>query len=363
MEFTNNISITRYPPSQDKSLQAWNSADNLVIDYLKSEQIEPQKMIIYHDRFGYLSCHCHNYKPLMVINFRSQKKSIVKNLNDNKLVYNKNQFITPLETISGGIKTAIIKIPKSTDLFELYLNQLVHSLEKDSKVICGFMTRNFSKQALEIAGKYFEEVEQSKALKKARLMILKNPKKCDKAKLVHKIDLDNNEFLKQYYGVFSASRIDFATQFFIENMRINHEHKHILDLGCGNGILALKACEQNPSAEIYLTDDHFLAIESAKLNLGSSPSPHFLFTDDLTGFDDNFLDLVVSNPPFHFEYENNIDITLNLFREVFRILKPGGEFQLVANRHLNYKVHLIQYFKSVISVAQNSKFVVYKCMK
>lgn len=365
MEFRNNIRIIRYPSTQDKSLQAWNSADDLIIDYLKPEDVKQKEMIIYHDRFGYLSCHFHNYEPLIVTNFKSQQKSIINNLDKNNLNYNKNRFITPLDNIGETIKTAIVKIPKSTDLFELYLNQLVHSLNSDSRVVCGFMTRNFSKQALEIANNYFEEVEQTKAWKKARLMILKKPKKRDKAELVHEIELSANQVLKQYYGVFSASKIDIATRFFLENLQTgqSQQPKDILDLGCGNGVLAYKARQLNPSAPIYLTDDNFLAVESAKLNLGSSPVNHFLFTDDLTDFKDKSLDLVLSNPPFHFEYENNIDITLNLFKEVFRILKPAGEFQLVANLHLNYKAHLIKLFTSVSTLAQNNKFIVYKCIK
>jgi len=213
MEFRNNIRIIRYPSTQDKSLQAWNSADDLIIDYLKPEDVKQKEMIIYHDRFGYLSCHFHNYEPLIVTSFKSQQKSIINNLDKNNLNYNKNRFITPLDNIGETIKTAIVKIPKSTDLFELYLNQLVHSLNSDSRVVCGFMTRNFSKQALEIANNYFEEVEQTKAWKKARLMILKKPKKRDKAELVHEIELSPNQVLKQYYGVFTNRAITTAKRY------------------------------------------------------------------------------------------------------------------------------------------------------
>ncbi len=211
-------------------------------------------------------------------------------------------------------------------------------------MVAGFMTRNFSRQALQIAEKYFEEVEQTKAHKKARLMILKSPKKVIQQELVHKIPFENQQNLKQYYGVFSASKIDIATLFLMQHLKIDSSQQRILDLGCGNGVLAYKACQINPSSEIYLTDDNFLALESAKLNLGSSPKVHYHFTNHLMDFDDQFFDLVISNPPFHFEYENNIEITLSLFKDVERILKPHAEFVLVANKHLNYKTHLERIF-------------------
>jgi 23S rRNA (guanine1835-N2)-methyltransferase len=286
--------------------------------------------------------------------------AIRDNLIYNQLDAKDITFNTPLREIEGQVDFAIIKIPKSVDLFELYLNQLMPKLKEGSIVVAGFMTRYFSRQALGIAEKYFEEVEQTKAHKKARLMILKSPKKVKQHELVHEIQLNNETSLKQYYGVFSAQKIDLATQFLLKHLIVSTHHQKILDLGCGNGVLAQRARQLNPSSEIYLTDDNLLALESAKLNLGSSPKFHYYFTNHLKEFDDQFFDLVISNPPFHFEYENNIEITLSLFKEVERVLKPGAEFVLVANKHLNYKTHLASIFSSVETIAQNNKYIVYQ---
>lgn len=298
-----------------------------------------------------------------MINYKSQELAIQKNWSLNRLVHEDLKTIYPLDSLDKSCDIAIIKIPKSTDLFELYINQLMQALHNGSVVICGFMTRNFSNNALQTAQKYFEEVEQTKARKKARLMILKSPKTQITQNLIHEIKTDKAAILKQYYGVFSASRIDFATQFLLNHLTIDSNENKILDLGCGNGILAYVAHQQNPKAEIHLIDDHYLAIESAKLNLGSSNNIHYHFSDNLNLFSDNYFDLVISNPPFHFEYENNIEITLELFMEVYRILKPNGKFKMVANLHLNYQVHLSRYFYSVEIMKQNEKFVTYKCIK
>ncbi|MGB1284834.1 MAG: methyltransferase, partial [Polaribacter sp.] len=71
----------------------------------------------------------------------------------------------------------------------------------------------------------------------------------------------------------------------------------------------------------------------------------------------------VSNPPFHFEHENNIEVALNLFSEVQNCLKLGGRFVLVANKHLNYKTHLDKLFCKTEVLAENKKFVIYECLK
>jgi len=361
MKINNRLNIERYPATLDKTLKAWNAADELILAYLDSNNLSLDKIIIYHDRFGFLTCHLNEYNPLTIVNFKSQEIAIQRNQKKNGLHENESKKNFALNQLYQSYKTAIIKIPKSTDLFELYLQQLNPAINDTSEVICGFMTRHFSKQTLEIAHKYFEDVEQTKAQRKARLMILRKPKTIEKENLVHKIKWSKDKYLQQYYGVFSASKIDRATQFLLENLEIKPHQQHILDLGCGNGVLAWKARQLNPSAHIYLTDDNYLAIESAKLNLGSSPFHHFYFTNSLKDFETDSMDLVISNPPFHFEHENNIEITLHLFKEVSRILKTKGEFRLVANIHLNYKSHLTNYFKQVETINENKKFVIYNC--
>ena len=82
-----------------------------------------------------------------------------------------------------------------------------------------------------------------------------------------------------------------------------------------------------------------------------------LFSDDI----DND-SLIISNPPFHFEHETNIEVALDLFKEVKRCLKKGGSFQLVTSNHLNSKTHLHKLFHKVNIVVQNEKFVVYHCV-
>ena len=130
-------------------------------------------------------------------------------------------------------------------------------------------------------------------------------------------------------------------------------------MACGNGVIAKAIQLQKPKTEIYLTDDSYLAIESARLNI-DGPGIHYYWNDGLDDIPDRSLDLAVSNPPFHFGHETNIEVTIRLFREVSEKLKPAGRFVCVANQHLNYKTHLEKLFKVKV-LAQNDKFIVYEC--
>ena len=357
------MKIERYPKTNNRSLQAWNAADELLIQYFEDSNIENPICAVYHDQFGYLSCHLSKIKPQVIINLNSQHKAIEKNLNQLKLEFSSNQFKTPLQDLENKPNFVVMKMPKSLDLFELYLSQVYKHLAEGGIIAIGFMTRNFTKQSLSIAEKYFEELEQTKAKKKARLLILRKPKAFQEKELIRAVKLNEKVSLKQYYGVFSANHIDYATQFLIEHIDIKEDEDKLLDVGCGNGVLAYQARKLSPSIELHLSDDSYLAIESAKLNLADSSSTHYHFKDDLSFFESEFFPLVISNPPFHFEYENNIEITLNLFQEIHRILKSGGRFLMVANRHLNYATHLNKIFSKVIVKAENDRFVIYECLK
>ncbi|MBL4708340.1 MAG: methyltransferase, partial [Flavobacteriales bacterium] len=46
-----------------------------------------------------------------------------------------------------------------------------------------------------------------------------------------------NEGYKQYWGVFSAKHIDYATQYFLEHIKLNPTDNSILDLASGNGVI------------------------------------------------------------------------------------------------------------------------------
>lgn len=354
--------IQRYPKSETGSLQAWNAADEHILQYLNEEQIPCSGTVIYNDRFGFLTCALQEFAPIVVIDSKSQEKAIYKNAQTNQLDSANIQLAYPLDNFSKPIHLGIVKIPKSLDLFLLYLQQLTPHLSEDSKLVCAFMTKHFNTQLLDIANLFFEEVHQSKAWKKSRLLLLGKPKKTAPISILNEITLNDKESFKQYFGVFSAKHIDYATQFLMEHLSVPAEAEEVLDLASGNGVLAAAVRKTHQNCNLHLLDDFYLAVESSKLNLKDDKC-FFHFNDSLEDFKSGFFDCVVSNPPFHFEYEVSIETALNLFLEVYRCLKPNGNFLLVANKHLNYKTHLQRLFEKVEIIAENEKFIIYNCQK
>jgi len=361
-----NISIAegeyqfaRYPETKLVSLQAWNAADELALSYLSELPIGTENMLLYEDTFGVMAIHLHDQHPQVIIQARSQAKAIAKNCFAN----NQNQpTLFELDSVVDPVRVATVKVPKSADLFELYLQHVHKNLAEGGIVVCSFMTKYFTQKLLDIASKYFHSAKQTKAKKKARLLILSTPKPVEHSDLVRSIPLAGYPNFRQFYGVFSSGNIDYGSQFLMESLRVGPDETAVLDLASGNGVLSAFVLKQNPHAFVHLVDDSWLAVESSKMNVPAT-SAQFYWNDCLENIQEQSIDLAISNPPFHFGHETNIEVSLSLFEQVHNCLKPKARFVAVANKHLNYVVHLRALFQHVFISNENEKFVVYECRK
>jgi 16S rRNA G1207 methylase RsmC len=349
--------LERYPKTDDKSLRAWSNAELLVLDYITDK--EQKNIHLFNDRFGIWNSLLNSKSLTTVWTYASQQKAIAKNLELNNLSTD-IAYKTALESLDK-VELALMKVPKSLELFEVFLQQIHKSADDEVEVVCGFMTKNFSVSFLKIAERYFDVVEQSKAWKKARLLILREPKKgLEYKELINEVDWNDN-LLQQHYGVFSSGKVDIGTQFLLENLTVKSGELKVLDVASGNGVIAFEVSQQNLESQITLVDDFNLAVASSQLNI-KKEEVQFVCADNLDDLGKESFDLVVSNPPFHFEHENNIEVSVSLFNDVKSCLKSDGRFLLVANSHLNYKTHLKKIFAEVRNVKSNNKFVIYECL-
>ncbi|MFZ1706077.1 MAG: methyltransferase [Saprospiraceae bacterium] len=352
------MEIVRYPKSKNVTLQAWNAADEYLIQtYQELQEENIKKTAIFHDRFGYLSCHLFKTNPDVVVYLFSQQHSIQQNLK--RIGINKlPSFYTPfLDNLEEKWDVALVHMPKSLDMFDMYLRLIHHNSEENVAVLCGFMTRHYTNSFLEIARKYFTEVHQSKALKKARILTLKNKKLSiiQPSILFHP---SSDTKLAQYAGVFSKEKVDLATMFLLEHLTVLPHENKILDWGCGNGVIGITLSKSPAVKEIVFMDDNIMAIHSVILNTSFGQT---LWHDQIQTLKGQFFDLIVTNPPFHFEYDNDMSISVQFFEDVPQILSPSGRLVIVANKHLNYITHLQKIFEKTIILHENAKYIVYQC--
>jgi len=357
------LNIDRWPPTNDRSLIGYSSADRLMVQKVQEEINDGESIFIINDRFGYQSINLANKSPHTLYHLASQHDAIIRNAENHKV----DQSLQPSPILTHIHKTfdyILIRIPKSNDLLELLLYLANIYSNENTKVILGFMTKYFNPTILDICSKYFENIEQSKAWKKARVITASHSIRLANKTLDHyKNNLEYNGFTyQQYYGVFSSQHIDFATSFLLENLPALNDIEKAMDLACGNGIIGKYIQEKYHPKQLVLVDDSLLATASARLNIDHE-NAIIEARYNLESFEDYSFDLIITNPPFHQEHDNIIDITLNLFKDSSRILIKGGVLLIVANKHLNYKTHLIEWFTSIETIKENNQFVIYQAVK
>lgn len=347
-------------------------ADELLLDwaYDTAGSEELPTVALYHDRMGVL-CTC----------VRAQKKRFVSNnfQHHQRLLssFERNELgpapdnLNLLETPAEGATLNLLQVPKSLELFELYLRHAAATAGPETKLAAAFQTRHFTPRLLEIAAKYAGTVTQSRAYKKARLMLLSNFLPFTQAEIsLNEVAFAGANY-RQYPGVFSANHIDYATQFLLNEWATNDylaelaTPTEIIDCGCGNGIIGDYLLGRYPGAHLTAYDVSRVAVESTKINLsehGYKNNNQVIMASGLKQvLKPSRFDLIVTNPPFHDEHQTDISISTDLFLEACDRLTPKGHLVLVANRHLNYATHLRRYFDEVLEVGINEKFVVYRC--
>jgi len=141
-------------------------------------------------------------------------------------------------------------------------------------------------------------------------------------------------------GVFAAGKLDPGTARLLDAVDwAGLAGKRVLDLGCGYGLLALKAALGG--ADVTALDDDFLAVRSAHRNaLRYGADVRALHSDVDSELKDERFDAVLMNPPFHVGKQVVLDVPQAFLAAAHERLEPGGTLTLVANRALPYEREL-----------------------
>jgi len=109
----------------------------------------------------------------------------------------------------------------------------------------------------------------------------------------------------------------------------------ILDIGSGNGVLAVKLAQQNGAAEVIGMDywgkdwEYSKSVCDRNAQIGGVANRVHFQKGDASGleFADDFFDGAVSNLTFH--EVKSADDKREVVREALRVVKPGGRFAFV----------------------------------
>jgi len=162
-------------------------------------------------------------------------------------------------------------------------------------------------------------------------------------------------------GVFSWDRLDPGTGLLLGHLAGLAGRG--ADLGCGVGVLALRALESPAMSELACVDIDRRAVDAARRNI-ADPRARFLHADlrgPVPGLEG--LDFAVMNPPFHDGGKEDRGLGLAFISAAAGLLRPGGVCRMVANIALPYEGRLKTAFASARMLAQSGGYKVYEAIK
>ncbi|MGL0938304.1 methyltransferase [Vibrio vulnificus] len=369
--FDRQLTLFRYPNNANETLQAWDAGDEYLINYVEELALDtPQNILILNDHFGALSCwfSAHHQVTMMSDSFISQQGA-KENLQRNQC--RKVKLLTTLDAIPVETNLVLFQLPKNNRHLTWQLTQLRKTLSPDVPVVAVNKAKEIHTSTLKLFEKYLGTTKTSLAWKKHRLVFCQAD--CAQMNGISPVTRWNVEehkmTLNNLPNVYSGESLDLGARFMLEHIPQDENLKHIIDLGCGNGVLSVKAAQLNPKAKFTLVDESYMAIESARLNLQEnvtvSVDAEYIANNCLDGFAGESADLILCNPPFHQQQAITDHIAWQMFCDAKRVLKRGGKLQVIGNRHLGYDGKLKRLYgdKNVKLVASNSKFVILQATK
>ncbi|MEW9798405.1 methyltransferase [Alteromonas sp. CYL-A6] len=374
------LTLVRYPEAQQhKSLQAWDSADELLIEHVDTLSVDGGQCIIFNDDFGVLGTWFAEKKPYWISDSHIAHRSLAANLAHNAIASADDGFkvsapviaMDSLAPLPAAPALVMIKIPRTLALLEQQLIALSQVMTPDTRIIAAGKVKSVTSGVLALFEKYIGETSTSLAKKKSRL-IFAVPQQAPTHQSPYpttwscRLPDGKSVTLQNHANVFSRQSLDIGARFMLEHMQAG-DQDGIVDLGCGNGVLGLNALHQAPGSTVHFVDESYMALASARDNVAlNMPEKltqcHFHVSNCL----ETLINLpqrpgisrILCNPPFHQQNTITDHIAWQMFKESRELLTKGGHLVVVGNRHLDYHQKLKRLFGGVKLLASQRKFVI-----
>ena len=268
----------------------------------------------------------------------------------------------PLDrSLVDGARVVLVQLPRGLDALDEIAELIAAHAHPDVLVVAGGRVKHMTTAMNDVLRRSFDTVSAGLARQKSRVLTATGPRPAA-APSWPRSSRHGDLVVVAHGAAFAGSSIDVGTRALLEALAVGApEASHVVDLGCGTGVLAASWALAHPDAHVVATDQSSAAVASARA------------TADATGVGDRVesrrddagaslpagsAGLVLLNPPFHVGATVHAGIAHKLFAAAARLLEPGGELWCVWNSHLAYRGALERAVGPTRQVARTSKFTV-----
>ncbi|WP_436774461.1 methyltransferase [Yinghuangia sp. YIM S09857] len=385
-----DVDLARFPDNPRDQLRAWDAADAYLLRRLagrpgpEGTPVAPVDLaaaddgavVVLGDRWGALTTALAAYRPTQITDSHLAREATRANLVRNGADPGAVRLLTTQDDPPARVDVLLVRVPKSLALLEDQLHRLAPSVHPGTTVLGTGMTTEIHNSTLGLFERILGPTRTSLAEKKARLIFCTPDGRPVGARnpwphtytLPDGIGAASGHTVVNHAGVFCAERLDVGTRFLLAHLPARRGLEHVVDLGCGNGVVGTAAALANPDARLTFVDESYQAVASAeatyRANIDADARPAaFTVGDGLAGFPAASADLVLNNPPFHSHQATTDAVAWRMFTGARAALRPGGEMWVVGNRHLGYHVKLKRAFGNCEVAASDRKFVVLRATR
>ena len=262
--------------------------------------------------------------------------------------------------------TAVVYLPKSKELSDYVLKAVAARLPNADVFLVGE-----KKGGIEGASKQLIPFGKPRKLDSARhcqlwqVSVVNVPQAPVLAHLAQHYELALEEGplnVVSLPGVFSHGRLDRGSALLLDNLD-KLPSGHVLDFGCGAGVLGAAVKRRYPHNSVTLLDVDAFATASSRLTLAANGLEGEVICGDGIDAAPMELNTILSNPPFHVGVHTDYPATENLLQKAIKHLKKGGELRIVANSFLRYQPLIEEQFGACTVKAEGQGFRIYSAKR
>nr|WP_143025944.1 methyltransferase [Leucobacter chromiiresistens] len=368
--------LTRDPDFDAEELQAHDTADQLILrsaveDLAERPPAEPvhgADIAVIGDRHGALTLGAATLFGARGIRTHQDALLGERALDQNaaRLQLTARYTHHPLDAgLLAGARVVLLQLPRGLEALAEVSEAIARWAAPEVRVFAGGRVKHMTRAMNEVLGRDFANVTAGLGWRKSRVLRAESPRdRADEPARFPKWgdDPDLDFSIAAFGATFGGPVLDHGSRLLLSTLSdVRRDPAAVVDLGCGNGVLAVSAARRFPGAQVLATDQSAAAVAATALTAEAAGVADRIAVhraDALEAVPDGWADLILLNPPFHSGAAVHAGVGHRLIRACRRALAPGGELRLVFNSHLRYRPLVEREVGPVRQLARTSAFTV-----